>query len=178
MLSFQILETLKTLSRGHIKHNGIMSKITEILCQSPIKFGLLQTEIIDKFYELGFENQNLDVFLGKVKDVSLRKNPETLFKLLMLWVSRDHFAFNEEFESMFNQMITSNKTFKIQRTSDLNLFYQFLVQQNAELAEKFKVFAKNHHYTLEPVFSHIKLSEESIQVTTISNSLTLSLSLS
>ena len=146
-----------------------MSKITEICCQLPIKYGLLQTEIIDSFYELGYENQNLDEFLKKVKDVSQRKNPETLFKLMMFWVSRETFTLNEEFESVFNQMIASNRTFKIQRTSDLNLFYQFLVQQNVDLAEKFKIFAKNHQYTLEPIYTHIKLSEESIQVLPISN---------
>ena len=37
-----------------------MSKITEICCKLPIKYGLLQTEIIDNFYELGFDNQNID----------------------------------------------------------------------------------------------------------------------
>ena len=141
-----------------------MSKITEICCKLPIKYGLLQTEIIDNFYELGFDNQNIDEFLRKVKDDSLRKNPENLFKLLMFWVSRETFALNEEFESVFNQMIASNRTFKIERTSDLNLFYQFLVLQNVELAEKFKHFAKKHQYTLEAVFTHIKLSEASIQV--------------
>ena len=162
--SFQVIETLKTLCKCHIKHEGILTKIAEICSKFPLKYGILQGEIMDCFYELGFDNANIDEFLSQIKDNKVRRNPETIFKLLMFWAARGNFAWNEEFEAVFNQMVNSNRQFKIQKASDLNLFYQFLGQQKVDLSEKFKNFTRKHHYTLENPYTHIKLSEESVQV--------------
>jgi len=165
---FLIIDIIKILAKGHISHQKLIIKISEILCKNSKKFSYCLSEIFDNYYELGANTKLLEELFTNVNDLPIRNNPETLFKMLIYWASNEKFVVNEEFEQAFNSMISSTKPFKIHRTSDLNLFYYFLTQlkitEKINHAENFRGFLKKHQYILENSLASTKLIANSLQV--------------